>query len=328
VGRRSVEGQGADHGLALEGDRRRYNLRHTLSSPLAVATNGNVTGVPLDPVFELRNEWESLTWPVGGYPLQAGAGSLEFTGKPTEYSIVLDTIASWQDIPEAAVSLAASGDLESLAVTRLQMNPAQGRILASGTVRWAPSLVAEADLELSEVDMAIAQPWIAYPMPDLPLSASGHVTYGDAGFRFDSARLELGDNRLALDGSFGRDLVAEGDFEFSAIGQVLPDAAGALRGSFQVTGLRPQPNGRVSVSGESLAWRDYAVAGVTAEVNAPAVGDGRIRIGFDELTVPGVDLDAGELQVAGPAHRAAGVSELALVGKGGTQAAPGASAFG
>ena len=320
---RSPEAMEFAGALALEGDRRRYNLRHTLSSPLAVVTTGNVTGIPLDPVFELRNEWESLTWPVGGYPLQAGAGSLEFTGKPTEYSIVLDTIANWRNIPETAVSLAASGDLQSLAVTRLQMNPAQGRISASGAVRWAPSLVAEADIELSEVDLALAQPWIAYPMPDLPLSASGHVAYGDAGFSFDNARLELGDNRLALDGSFGRDLAAEGDFEFSAIGQVLPDAAGALRGSFQVTGLRPQPNGRVSVSGESLAWRDYAVAKITAEIEAPAAGDGRVRIGFEELTVPGVDLDAGALQVAGTydAHTGSGRlergdGELAFVASG------------
>ena len=119
-------------------------------------------------------------------------------------------------------------------------------------------------------------------------------------------RLSLGDSRVTASGKVGDRLDIDARFEPLQLGDLMPGAAGGLRGQVQVKGSRDAPDISADLVGSSLRWDDWSAESFSLKGHLPWRGDN------GALALQGRNVNVGMLLDSLDVDARGSVSNLAL----------------
>lgn len=119
-------------------------------------------------------------------------------------------------------------------------------------------------------------------------------------------RLSLGDSRVTASGKVGDRLDIDARFEPLQLGDLMPGAAGGLRGQVQVKGSRDAPDISADLVGSSLRWDDWSAESFSLKGHLPWRGD------TGALVLQGRNVNVGMLLDSLDVDARGSVSDLAL----------------
>ena len=313
--------------LRMEGDLLRYELQHSLFAPVSVTTSGSLSYEAGNLVADLLHEWKSLDWAIGDRALHSPAGSLRLQGNATRFAVMLEASARLDDLPETSISLTGDADLESIQASQLVLINELGRVAANGDIRWLPEQAFDLSFTASDLDPSVLSDLIAgklkadgringhlgVPSPNidlqiarlggningLPLQGNAGISYRGDTLTLADGHFQLGSNRVNAMGSIGESVSLNADFDVETIAEVLPEASGAVRGIVAINGARDRPDATLKLTGTALAWRDYALNSLSADVSLSATDPGFVELRLDKLTLGGTTVDSAHLSGSG-----------------------------
>lgn len=239
---------------------------------------------------------------------------------------------------QAQLQIDGRGDAERMQLKSLDVRMPTGTLATTGAVAWAPALGWELDATLAGFDPGyFAADWagavngritstgstrddggleITARLADLggrlrgrPLQGDGHFAMHGAPATGGSSRYEgelvlgLGDSRIDARGSYGERIELDARLTPLALADLLPDAAGSLRGRLQVSGPANAPDLRADLDGTGLRYGDLAAASLHINGNLPwHRGDGHLAIRATDL-VAGIALDSLAIDARGAVER-------------------------
>ena len=313
--------------LRLEGDLRRYTLRHQLTGPVAVRTSGGLSYGADGPAVDLSNEWELLEWPLAGSHIQSSRGSLRLHGGLSGLSVALDTLARLDDYPETRLELDGAADLQGMRIAQLRAGNELGRLEASGNATWLPEPTLDVAFELaglnpsqlSEIMTGVVDLQgrlngsLEGPAPEAeltlnrisgtvnghPLGGSAQLAYAGNTATITASRLELGANQVAVSGTVGTTVSLRADLDLAAIGQLLPGASGSIDARLDAQGPAAQPELQVSLDGTGLTWTRYSLETLSADARIAPNGVGEITLTLRDLAAGDRLVDSAQFSGSG-----------------------------
>ena len=142
--------------LSLEGTAK--DLRAKGAFALGDAAQLDAQGRYAAEQLEAKVAWTNLAWPLTGEPRVASAkGRLEASGTPQAYRYQLDADLAAEGKKGSAVA-SGSGGLDHVVLDALKFAVAKARIEGKARVQWDPSLVADADLKVQDLDPGLFAP--------------------------------------------------------------------------------------------------------------------------------------------------------------------------
>jgi len=223
---------------------------------------------------------------------------------------------------DAQVDFDGRGDLEKMAIRTLRATMPTGTLDATGEVGWAPALRWDVGATLAGFDPGYFAPgWngavngrlastgatrddgglsLQVDATELGGSLRGRKLGGKASFamigpatgqaRTDyegEAALTLGGSRIDARGAMRDTIELDADLAPLNLADLLPDAAGTLRGTLHASGARAAPDVEADLTGSGLRWGDYVAATLRAQGRLPwSRADGT-------LVLEGSGVDAG-----------------------------------
>ncbi len=205
---------------------------------------------------------------------------------------------------DATVDFDGRGDLEKMALKTLRATMPTGTLDATGEVGWSPALRWNVEATLAGFDPGYFAPgWhgavdgrlastgatrddegldIRVDARELGGTLRGRKLGGKATFAMHGpaagqsrtdyegeAALTLGGSRIDARGSLREAIDLDAAFAPLNLADLLPDAAGTLRGTLQADGPRNAPDVAADLTGEGLRWNGYAAASLRAQGRLP-----------------------------------------------------------
>ncbi|WFF42917.1 translocation/assembly module TamB [Salinicola endophyticus] len=244
--------------------------------------------------------------------------ALSLSGSLAAYQARLDLAGQGQGLPPVTLGVRGEGDLQGFHWQPLDIASDGGQLRSQGSVRWTPLLSANLKLDLSRLPLeAFTQAvtgqlngqaraafamghdggWqLALPQLDidgrlqqreLRLAASLDGN-SDMAWHIRQLDLRQGRNRVTATGSIDQALNIDGRIDAPALGTILPQLAGALRGQFQGRGTLKKPSVTVDLDGNGVAFGDNRVGQLALKASSTGTADPQ----FD------VDLQASDIAAA------------------------------
>jgi translocation and assembly module TamB len=226
-----------------------------------------------------------------------------------------------RDGQQAELVFDSRGDQQHARLKQVQATTPGGSLALTGELAWAPRLRWELDAELAKFDPGYFLPgWdgnlsgaLTSTGEQLPAPAGGVSPGVTASAQIAALNGQLRQRRLAAQGRFavhgeqgegelelslgGSHLAARGklgaQLDFNArlqplqLDDLLPGAAGNLRGELQLRGRRDAPDLIANLDGSALRWGDYRAESLSLHGQLPWRGSG------GELTLQGSAISAG-----------------------------------
>lgn len=293
--------------LKLRGDSSRYEVAHDLDVPYEIETRGTLALIDNKLSVDLANTWDRVLVEAGDAPaVELLNGSLRLTGPIEEFVFEGATNIVSEDVPPIAIETRGKFSSNRIDFESLSVSNDWGRLKAIGEVLLSRESNWTFNVELSELDPAIADQRLTgelkiiakavgrlvdkQPLLDIeidgitgdlnghPVDGNGKLSYENEQLQIDDAFIRVGDNRVDFDGSYGQALQVNAKVRFSDLNQFGLGASGLLSGDILVASGRQTFEASVVVSGKSLAWDKYHVDAINAEFSLPAAGDGTIAL--------------------------------------------------
>ncbi len=83
------------------------------------------------------------------------------------------------------------------------------------------------------------------------------------------------------------------------LGELMPQASGALRGNVALSGSRNRPEARIDLTGAALRWKDYSANQVSVDVNVLQKDRSFAELTLQQVSVGKVSLDAAKISASG-----------------------------
>ncbi|NND43823.1 MAG: hypothetical protein HKN58_00770 [Xanthomonadales bacterium] len=293
----SLSGEGRIGGSLAE-----MEIQQQVSGPYPARLDGTAYILDrVDPRFEATVEWTE--WIIAGYPFRGGTVTL--TGTPDAYTARYRfDFESEQAGGLAQVNGSGQGNLDGLDAFDAQLATESGSASATGRLSWSTPWAATAELALEDLDPGLFHPALdgrlagkarlavgdedplrlsgidlAGTLNDHPFSARGALTIADASLDCRQCELNLGRNRLQLDGSSAPgDVVLELVIDAPQLGIVWPGLGGRLVASGTLDGSPSLPRFRGSVTGESLGWESWFAESI--DVQSRGAGQDAVNMTF------------------------------------------------
>lgn len=279
---------------------------------------------PNPPASVSAKKLQAVTAPAPAAQTQAVAivadADLGFAGTMQSWAAIGNATLR-RDGTTATVRFDGRGNDERMTLKTLQARMPTGTLDGSGTVTWAPSLGWDIDATLAGFDPGYFAPdWkgsingrlatsgstradggleIAANASDLggrlrnrPLGGNARFAMhgagtagGETAYEGDVA-LSLGGSRIDAKGTVATALDIDARFSPLVLSDLLPDGAGTLRGTLQVTGSRTAPDIVADLTGSGLKYGDYRVDSLSAKGRLPwQRGNGAIAVRASGLEV-------------------------------------------
>lgn len=256
-----------------------------------------------------------LRWGAGdGAPPVVANADLKLDGVRTDWN-VSGTSKLLRDGLAADVNLQGKGNAEAMQLQRLTATMPTGRLDASGDIGWAPALNWDLDTRLAGFDPGYfvsgfngAVNGVAstsgqiddagvlranVDIADLGGQLRGRALDGRGNLRIAGERYEgdinmsIGASRINARGVVADNLDIDARVSPLQLNDLLPSAAGVLRGDVRLTGARTAPNIRADLAGNGLRWGDYQAQTISVRGDLPWAGSG------GDLRVVGSGVQAG-----------------------------------
>jgi translocation and assembly module TamB len=197
----------------------------------------------------------------------------------------------------AAMQLDGRGNRDRMALRSLRVAMPEGRLDATGTLRWSPTLQWDLQATLAGFDPGylfagwdgalqgritstgntragggfnaqVQVPALAGRLRGRALQA--HAALGVQGNAYaGDVVMALGDSRIAAHGTVADAIDVTARFSPLQLGDLLPRATGSLRGNLRVTGARRAPDIDVDLDGQGLAYGAYRAGAMQAHGRLP-----------------------------------------------------------
>ncbi|MEL7184990.1 MAG: translocation/assembly module TamB domain-containing protein [Pseudomonadota bacterium] len=283
--------------LALSGNLRELTLDHSLKLPVAIRSSGTIAIDAGAVAGDLLHEWQDLAWPLDSYTLESSQGTLRTRGSVEALTIDLDAVT-----PQARIE--ADGDVRWPSAQSFSLNYRitdvdPGLLLESikGDIGLAGSVAGT--VKAGTPDLEIKVDSIDGNVNGYPVLGSGELQILGPELTLTDTRLQIGSNIIRVAGGLGEILSLESEFSIASIGEITPDAAGAIRGELSVRGHRERPDLVIDMTGARLAWQQYSVGTVSAkaDLSANEQGSGELQLG--QVVIDDIELAAANLSVTG-----------------------------
>lgn len=250
---------------------------------------------------------------AGAMPLRADA-DLDLAGALEQWTVA-GNAALQRGRERAQLRLDGAGSRTQFALRSLQATMPQGRLDATGTLRWSPRLAWQADARLAGFDPGYFLPgWdgavdgrlsghgtqdargrmqAQVEVPQLDGRLRGRPLRGHGRFSLDASAvagemsLALGRSRIDANGKLDGTLALDARFAPLHLDDLLPRAAGTLEGTLHLAGPREAPDIETQLHGSALAFAGYRAGTLEAHGRLPW------RRGSGTLVVDARDLVAG-----------------------------------
>ncbi len=267
----------------FEGTLAELNFDHSLRGAYPAEASGKIYLLNrIDPSVDALVSWQQ--WRFNDFELQDG--SVRVTGTADDYSSEFNLTAILPIGNTMLVSGTASGDTGRLSALDVLAESSSGNVAVTGSLGWQPSFEAEAQLRATDFDPSVliadlsgrlsadavvrvdgsdsvsfSGVSIAGVLNDVALSAAGDGSITPAQIRCDDCVIEVGDNRISIDGSGGNEQIALAlSVNAPSLDLLWPGIAGSLTGSGAVSGTRTNPQFSGEFSGRELVFNDWSAA--------------------------------------------------------------------
>lgn len=253
----------------------------------------------------------------GDRQLRQALGDFTLAGQLDDYRLRASLRLALDDLPEAELEIAGSGDRAKFQAETLNLFSAGAGITGSAELGWAPELRWRGTWQLRDLDPALFAP--AWPgrlsgtihssgtageplraelriqglqgeVRGLPANGSGAFALAGERLQIDALDLRLGAAELSADGT----LDAQWQLRFAArapeLDQLLPEARGALRLDGELTGQRDAPRAALELTLADFRYGTLAAAQLDIAGGVDLAAGGELS-----LDVDGAQLSAGAL---------------------------------
>ncbi|HMB43464.1 MAG TPA: AsmA-like C-terminal region-containing protein, partial [Luteimonas sp.] len=363
----ALSAQGRGGAATVQGHVRRGNVDATIR-PSSIALADQVLRVQplvldvLDGRVTLRGQADLRDPRHAGVRAAVNARGLRWgfaTGQPLRADTdlgIAGTLDAWaaigratlqRDAQTASVQLDGRGDRTQVALRHLRVTMPEGRLDATGDVRWSPAvqwnlqanlagfdpgyffggwngalqgrLASSGRLRNGGVEATVQVPAVSGQLRGRALQGRGAVTIAGNRYRGD-VTLALGGSRVDAHGSIANAVDVTARVAPLQLADFLPGSSGNLRGTLHVTGARTAPDIDVDLGGAGLAYGGYRAGSLLAKGRLPWRGaNGALTLDARSLSA-GVALDrlhvdargaVEALQLRAAANGAIGRVELA-----------------
>lgn len=205
--------------------------------------------------------WQQLSWPPqSGSAAQYASqqGNLKASGLLSDLDVELSTDVAGQQIPASDIDLRGHLTETAFAINQLLMQTLDGQVDIAGTadwqngIEWDVSVAAEQinpglqwpefpgviDLQATsngsqsndQIDAVLDIQTLDGSLRGQPVSGQGQLRYVNGSIRTDGLQLNSGDAQLDLQGN---DQALQADISIPQLGDLLPNAAGAIEAHIQ-----------------------------------------------------------------------------------------------
>ncbi|ADJ29498.1 translocation/assembly module TamB domain-containing protein [Nitrosococcus watsonii] len=311
----------------------RLTLRQ-VEGPARLALRGEVMMAEDQPHMSLAGQWQAMAWPLTGVAqVSSNRGQLTLKGSPAAYRLQLHSALAGQDIPVSEWHLLGTGDTTQFELEKLRGQLLDGDLSGTGHFRWTPDLAWE--LQLTGESLNLAKQWPEWPgvlsfstdtngvleenaqditldlhtlsgsLRGYPVAAQGRVQRQDNTWRIADLKLRSGDSRLSLGGTVSEQLALKWYLSSPDLSQLLPEAQGDLLVKGHAGGPLTRPELTFRLQGQALAYQDYQVKSVQANVDVDLQGkhSSRVRIDASNLILADQTLRSVAIEGGGtPLH--------------------------
>ena len=289
--------------LQVSGTLYTMDIRHELTAPVAVTTDGNLdTGLRAGDVlgFDFAHQATSVGGDAFGVPaLENVSGTVTTTGTPASIRLNADADARVNGLGSTTVRFAADYAAAQLAVEALSLVNDRFTFGAAGSVGFSDGLVLDLDWDLADftdgdllpqVELAgvngngrvrvsstgdetlteLSLDSLTGSLNGYPLSGNGEILINGSAINNVALTLVSDVNSLRLEGGITPRLDLLWELQAPALTQLLDGLTGEITGSGTLTGTTgaPQVSGTLDAAG--LAYQDNEIAFQAGVLNAEA----------------------------------------------------------
>lgn len=236
----------------------------------------------VDPAVNAEVSWQQ--WQFQEFLLRDGSATV--AGTADDYEAEFNFTADLPIDDAALIAGTASGDTTGLSAFDVQADSSSGNVAATGSLGWQPGLVADVQIGAREIDASIvaaeltgrlnADAGIRLDGPeslifsgvavdgilnDVALTASGDGSATPSQFRCDNCLIEIGENRISINGTGGNAQLAVAlAINAPTLEQLWPGIAGSMAGDGVIGGTRTNPEFSGEFSGQELVFNDWSAS--------------------------------------------------------------------
>jgi translocation and assembly module TamB len=236
--------------------------------------------------------WSEVGWPlIGERRVTSAQGTLTVTGEGTAYRLSLDADLHTSGLAGSRWRVAASGDTQGLHLEGVHVALLDGTLEGTARLAWSPQLEWEGRFEATGLNPAALGPagsgWpgaidlggeyhgslgegklanllmegrlttLGGTLRERPLKGHAKGEWRNAAVHLDDVQASWGSARVKLAGRAGTLLDLKGDVTVGELGELLPQGAGSLQGTWHVSGAHAAPLLQLSLNGKGLGWQTY-----------------------------------------------------------------------
>ncbi len=194
----------------------------------------------------------------------------------------------WKGISPLDIRLKGDGDITHFSWAPLTVTTGDGKIEATGTATWSPSLDVASSLDVNNLRLenftdavtgrlngtlragfqqqgeqwCVDVPELAIngTLQERALSLKGRLNgNSDMQWHIDQLDLRQGNNRLSANGDIGDRLSLNADLSAPALGTLLPDLGGSANGQDKLTGTLDNADADIHLRGQGLRYQDNRI---------------------------------------------------------------------
>lgn len=324
-----LDGQALAGSGRLEGDAGAWQVRHRLSEPLDVASEGTLSLGEAGFRARLVNDLGQLEWQLqDGRALSVADGRITVEGWLDGFDAEARARLTVDGMPAVQAEASGGGSLQAVVVERLRLQSESGNVAAEGRLSLWPAREWDLGFRLATLQTGAwgapvearisaegrtAGRWPADAAPHgeitvetlageyrgEPLSGAGTVAL-DTGGRAQARNLELtvGDNRFTVDGQLTPQPDLRLAIQAPRLAVLWPDLEGDLRGDMAISGTFAAPVLDGTLETEGLRRDGLAVGSGTLEI-APADVGTRLRVTAGEVRIDDLTLTSLRAEAKG-----------------------------
>ncbi len=266
---------------AVNGTLAALQFDHALSGPYAAAATGTLRLLHrVEPDVDTTVTWSS--WSFGEYILENGEATIR--GNAGNYTGEFDVTLLMPEIEPTRVTGTAAGNTEQLTAFDAHAENPLGIADLAGSLGWVPTFAAEAQVGVSGFDPSpfieeltgdlnanfhlringggsfdVGNAVVTGVLNDAPITAAGSLAIAADQVRCGDCVLEVGSNRVSVDGFYGRgDDVLSFSIEAPELGVLWPEFSGSLDGGGELTGAATKPLFTGDLHGENLKFQHWS----------------------------------------------------------------------
>lgn len=287
--------------------------------PAKLGASGQVR-LAEEPEFSATARWSDLQWPLRGEAMAASPeGALDIEGRPSAFRFETKGRAVAPQAPATAFRLKGEGNTTQARIEALRLDLLEGSIETVGEVGWATephwdlrvtlnginpgaqwrdwggkldgALTSRGRMGEGGPDAAIEIGSIDGTLRGYPVKLTAALQAAGSAVRVDRLALGSGSARIDAAGRIDETLDLRWAVDAPDLVQLLPQAAGSLKGEGKVTGARDQPRLAARLEGGALRLQDNGLARLTLDADLGVAPDAPLRL----------DLAATGISVAGKA---------------------------